>query len=186
MRYFYALLTLLIFSCSDDGFTSKTESLRIDYYRPAAMGIAPQLVYRVQQGDDIGSDDWNFLYSGIDGFDYEPGYIYNLEVNVTDIANPLADGSSKRIELKNVVSKTSVAEDSTYTILIKRSSAEGGTTFVFGDAENGYNLANELEIDCNEICSDLEAAIKTDSFIYGTFQVQSNTSIKLISVENQD
>lgn len=52
------------------------------------------------------ADNWSFFYSGIEGFDYEPGYEYVLKVKTEEIENPPADGSSTRFILQEQVSKT--------------------------------------------------------------------------------
>ncbi|MEK6917488.1 MAG: DUF4377 domain-containing protein [Nanoarchaeota archaeon] len=45
------------------------------------------------------------FYNSIDGFDYEEGYSYVLEVKITKIKNPPADASSSRYDLVKVISK---------------------------------------------------------------------------------
>ena len=45
-------------------------------------------------------------YESINGFEYEEGYSYTLDVNITRIEDPPADGSSLRYDLIKVISKT--------------------------------------------------------------------------------
>jgi heat shock protein HslJ/uncharacterized protein YraI len=52
--------------------------------------------------------EWQLFYNQIEGFEWEPGYIYELRVNLYDVENPPAGGSSLRYELVEVVSKTPV------------------------------------------------------------------------------
>lgn len=47
-------------------------------------------------------------YQQIEGFEYEEGYSYFLEVKITEIENPPADASSLRYDLIKVISKTKV------------------------------------------------------------------------------
>ena len=50
--------------------------------------------------------DWAVIpFSGIDGFEYEKGYEYVLEVKKIILANPPMDGSNLKYELIKVVSK---------------------------------------------------------------------------------
>jgi heat shock protein HslJ len=49
--------------------------------------------------------DWNLMYQGIEGFDYEPGYLYTIRVKQKKVKSPPADGSSIRYQLKKVISK---------------------------------------------------------------------------------
>jgi heat shock protein HslJ len=58
---------------------------------------------QVRESED---EDWQFFYSGIDGFTFVPGYTYELIVNVTEIENPPADGSSLQYTLVQVVSRS--------------------------------------------------------------------------------
>jgi len=47
-------------------------------------------------------------FSGIQGFEYEKGYEYNLRVNKTTLGNPPADGSIYKYQLVRVVEKRQV------------------------------------------------------------------------------
>ena len=49
-----------------------------------------------------------FFYNQIEGFDYIPGYEYELLVNVEEVANPPAGGSSLKYTLIEEVSATEV------------------------------------------------------------------------------
>lgn len=64
----------------------------------------------VQEGDQIGTDDWSLFYYevSIEGFDYEPGYIYHLKVKKKKIKNPPMDGFSISYRLNRVMSKEKV------------------------------------------------------------------------------
>ena len=53
-------------------------------------------------------DEWQLFYNTIEGFQWEPGFFYELRVNVYQVENPPADGSSLRYELVEVVSKIPV------------------------------------------------------------------------------
>ena len=55
---------------------------------------------------EYGSDEWQQVsQSRIEGFTYEPGYIYRLTVKKTVLANPPADGSSITYTLIQVIEK---------------------------------------------------------------------------------
>ena len=66
------------------------------------MGEAPQkcMLYKERP-----TGDWLFFYDTIEGFEYEEGYTYEIEVAVTKIENPSADGSSLQYTLVKIVSK---------------------------------------------------------------------------------
>ena len=51
---------------------------------------------------------WTFFYGEIEGFHYEPGFVYELRVLVVPVPNPPQDASSLRYVLVRLVSKTRV------------------------------------------------------------------------------
>lgn len=56
----------------------------------------------IKKGD---AQNWSMFYSKINGFDYEPGYEYVLDVKEERIENPPADGSSVSYTLVKQISK---------------------------------------------------------------------------------
>ncbi|WP_147676775.1 DUF4377 domain-containing protein [Algibacter pacificus] len=101
------LLSLLYFSCSDNEHQT-TVLYWVDSERVTCTGIDKQTCYRIQEPEVINDDAWQYLYSGIEGFDhqYETGYVYRISVFKSTIKNPPADGSSIRYVLNEVISKT--------------------------------------------------------------------------------
>lgn len=69
------------------------------------MGVAPQMCLQVKESPDA---DYLLFYSNIEGFEFEPGYEYELLVNKQTVPNPPADASSFRWTLIEVVSKAPV------------------------------------------------------------------------------
>jgi heat shock protein HslJ len=70
------------------------------------MGVAPQTCLQVKENLE---DEYSLFYSTIEGFEFEPGFEYELLVNKQIVPNPPADASSFRWTLVEVVSKTPVA-----------------------------------------------------------------------------
>lgn len=66
------------------------------------QGEAPMKCLQVRAAE---SEEWRNLYTPIEGFEHEAGHAYELRVEVTQVANPPADGSSLRYRLLEVVSK---------------------------------------------------------------------------------
>lgn len=66
-------------------------------------GVAPMKCLQVKEN---ASGNWTNFYSNIEGFTYEPGYEYVLQVKTEKIANPPADASSIKYTLIKQVSKT--------------------------------------------------------------------------------
>ncbi|WP_420629039.1 META domain-containing protein [Candidatus Leptofilum sp.] len=69
------------------------------------VGVAPQKCMQVKDSLD---GEWTLFYDQIVGFEYEPGFEYELRVTETEIENPPADGSSIEVALVEIVSKTAV------------------------------------------------------------------------------
>lgn len=66
-------------------------------------GVAPQQCLLVKKA---GATDWEYFYAPIEGFNYEEGYEYEIEVKEENVENPPADASSIKYTLVNQLSKT--------------------------------------------------------------------------------
>jgi len=73
------------------------------------MGVAPMQCLLVQENDSLIDDAWTFFYTNIEGFDYEPGYVYKLKIKKEHLDPKLvpADASSIKYSLIEIISKTS-------------------------------------------------------------------------------
>ncbi|HSH01368.1 MAG TPA: META domain-containing protein [Anaerolineae bacterium] len=104
---------LLVMHNSDDlplaAFTAaEVKSLFVGSEQADCVGVGPQKCLLVK---DEAEGEYTYFYDSIVGFDWEAGYEYELLVSVVEINNPmLADASSLRYKLVDVVSKTAVAE----------------------------------------------------------------------------
>ncbi|NJM06087.1 DUF4377 domain-containing protein [Candidatus Gracilibacteria bacterium] len=67
------------------------------------VGVGPMECMQIAEGKD---GSWSLFYSQIEGFTFEPGFLYELRVRSEQIANPPADGASIRYILEEIVSKT--------------------------------------------------------------------------------
>lgn len=91
-------------STSQDQVVLKVASSQAD-----CIGVAPQkclLVQEVADSKAIANGEWEFFYSNIEGFDYEPGYEYTLLINKAQREHVPADRSSIIYRLAKVVDKT--------------------------------------------------------------------------------
>lgn len=101
IELFIIVVVGLLLSCSNNKDTVK---MTIASETRTAMGAAPMEVMLVKEGD---ASEWLYFYSNIEGFDYEPGYEYVLEVKKENIEGPLpADASSIKYTLVKEISKT--------------------------------------------------------------------------------
>jgi len=101
------VLLLVVASCKtsnsdpeDSGTTYWINSSRVP-----CVGVGPMECLEVRQSE---SADWQLFYSDIEGFDYEPGYLYRIKVREEkrDPENTPADASSIRFILVSVEEKT--------------------------------------------------------------------------------
>ena len=105
----YISVFLLVFNCNPSEISEEEEYipqgtvLRVNSYTETCQGLIEMQCLLVQEGDQIGTDGWEFFYTTIDGFAYEEGFLYDLDVKITEIENPPADASSLRYELIKLI-----------------------------------------------------------------------------------
>ena len=109
-RLFAAVIAIALSGCGGSTAVRNVESvgittLTVHHYRNGCIGEGAFLCLQVSS--DGGAIE-NF-YSAIEGFDFEWGYRYDLDVRVEEIANPPADGSSLRYRLIDEVARTRIA-----------------------------------------------------------------------------
>jgi len=79
-----------------------TKTIYVAPQSARCTGVAPMECLQVRSSP---SEPWSRWYAGIEGFAYQPGYLYTLEVDEYRVAQPPADGSSIRWVLKRVVER---------------------------------------------------------------------------------
>lgn len=97
-------LCFVIVSCSSDG-SKEIKTLVINSFKVPCTGVAPMSCYQVKDSKE--DETWSYFYNEIEGFDYVPGFLYTLEVEVVTLAeNEIpADGSSLKYTLVKVLEK---------------------------------------------------------------------------------
>lgn len=171
-------LTLLFISCEK---REQAIQLRINQFKQTAISTRPSLVFSVQEGDEIGSDKWKPLNAQIVGFNYEEGYIYELLVTPTEIKAPKEKGQETAYQLKQVLSKTKADPNEPFDIDLKL----GAIKCVNGNPNTGYNILNQVNIDCGNLCSQFEQALQSGTKkLSGKFVLNENGSIKLVEIVN--
>lgn len=66
------------------------------------VGAASKKCMMVKEEEDA---PWELMYQDIEGFNYEEGYEYKIEVRREEVSNPAADAPSIRYVLLNQISK---------------------------------------------------------------------------------
>lgn len=82
--------------------------MRINSYTETCTGIIQMECLLIQQGNAIGSENWVLFYDSIDGFTFVPGYIYEIDVTISEINFPPADTSGLKYTLNRILKKTKV------------------------------------------------------------------------------
>lgn len=67
------------------------------------VGVGPRTCLQTRESP---SEEWTLFYDAIEGFEFEPGFVYELRVAVYEVDPVAADGSSRRYVLREIVSKT--------------------------------------------------------------------------------
>ncbi|MGS3141768.1 DUF4377 domain-containing protein [Aeromonas sanarellii] len=94
--------TLLLSACQSP---PATEPLYVQDKLADCIGVAPMKCMQVRGHP---GESWSLFYQQIEGFTFEPGYRYQLEVTKEQLTDVPADASSLRYRLIKVVSKEAV------------------------------------------------------------------------------
>lgn len=111
-------IALLFGACGSD---NVNEKLTVASQQGDCVGVVPMKCLLVKQE---GQTDWQFFYSTIEGFNYESGYEYVLEVKVDSINNPAADQSSLKYTLIKEISKEEKTSEGLPQIPVQEESIE--------------------------------------------------------------
>jgi len=83
---------------------SETTILYVDSKLVDCVGVGPQQCMLIKQDPD---SEWQMFYDTIEGFDFQEGANYQLNVTITEIKNPPADSSSLKYTLIETLVSTS-------------------------------------------------------------------------------
>lgn len=179
MKKIFLLLSIPILfnSCHTDDNDATVIKMNINHHYQTGYGVGKILVLLTQEGDQISTNEWLYFYTGIEGFTYEPSYIYELTVATTTIANPLQDQSSIRYRLISLDSKEAVAPDTTFKIKLQQE----GDRFI--NTTYGYSILNQIDINCNTLCTELDNRLQNDLNVTGIFLHGDNGTLELTGIE---
>ena len=164
-------------SCTKDDEQAETIAMRINHFQNTGIGEAAMLTLLVQTGDAIGTETWTKFYSTIEGFDYEPGRVYDVTLKTTPINNPPADGSAVSYTLLDITSTQEVPDETLFAIDLKIN----GENFITSDS--GLQLLNQIDLDCNALCDELDTRLVNQDFVVGTFKRGANNALQLVSLQ---
>ncbi len=113
-KLLYLITLPLLIACASSGNrknqdTEMTESIstyNIAPYRVSCVGVAPMQCLLVRKSP---SDNWEYFYSAIKGFEHKPGTEYMIKVKEVQLENVPADASSISYELVEIIESKSYA-----------------------------------------------------------------------------
>ncbi|HYQ56060.1 MAG TPA: META domain-containing protein [Draconibacterium sp.] len=102
MKIWIVITIVLLASCSSQ---SEYTTFWVNSYKVDCVGVGPMKCMLVQKGETPEPGKWTNFYSKIEGFKYEPGFIYKLKVKEEQLENVPADASSIKYTLVEVLEK---------------------------------------------------------------------------------
>jgi hypothetical protein len=104
LKGLFAVIILFFFiQCSKNSAESNEKTMIVGSQLVDCEGAGPMKCMQVKAKE---SDNWEYFYGNIQGFNYESGYEYVIKVKVEEVRNPPADGSSQQYTLITQVAKT--------------------------------------------------------------------------------
>ncbi|MFD2565352.1 DUF4377 domain-containing protein [Aquimarina rubra] len=184
------IVLLTLGSCNDDDEVIAITTIRVNHYKTTTNGFffgGLGTVLLIEEGDQIGQDNFTPTFNGINGFDYELGFIYDLKVIKTRLANPPQDSSNIRIDLLEIISKTPVSVDTEFNVRLTLNQTDGVfNNWIFVDQDNNYSILNSsIRIDCENLCNELSTKISNQEQLTGVFTHGENNEYILIEILNE-
>ena len=107
MRFLLILPLLFLSACGEE----HIEIITIGPYIKRCQGFVEQDCY-LQYNED--AERWEFFYESIQDFDFEPGFIYTLEVRLEDRGTEIQDVGRYAYHLIEVIEKKKAPDDFSY------------------------------------------------------------------------
>jgi|SRR6478609_10761170 len=102
--FIFCVFLVFNFSCKEE--KPNELMLRIKENKINCTGFEGQTeCYLVQQGNKIGSTDWEYFYDQIEDLSYQPGFVYTILVVKEVVKNPPQDSPNTKYTLIKELSK---------------------------------------------------------------------------------
>lgn len=180
------LLSTLFISCQDTD--NEILEMRVSHHKQIGYGfIGSRNLFLVQVEDEIGGGEWDRTF-GIENFNYEWGYTYNIlvEKKYYNFDEPVMDAPSFRYIFIKELSKEKMNEGTRFELILQRTFA--GTTaesFFEKDGHNEFSIAGDKSFDCADLCDDLTKEREPYTLLKGTFEHIGESKIKLVGLETR-
>ena len=122
MRFLLILALLFLSACGVENilFPSDRDEEHEEHIEIITIGPYTELCHDaffdrdclVEYNEDKGR--WGFFYESIQGFDFEPGFIYTLEVRLEDRGTEIQDVGRYAYHLVKIIAKTKAPDDFSY------------------------------------------------------------------------
>lgn len=140
-RHWFALLASLVLNACGGGDASREETIYVSSNMTECTSLVAHLCMLTRNSP---SAPWTLFYGGINGFQYEWGSTYKLNVKITTEANPPADSPSESYSLVAILEKSPVPATTVFQIPIGRSNESITRTSV----EGVYRLHQTKDFAC--------------------------------------
>lgn len=179
-----AIISVSIISCEKDE-NIEIVKMRVNHYQQPVNNqeFFYGLSFIVQEGDEIGKDKWHGFSDFISGFEYELGFVYDIEVQKKHIKNPMIDMSNEEYSLVRILSKTKVPQETIFDITLTISYSNGFESLVTKNDISKFSLLGKTEIDCGDLCNVLEENIENYNGMIGTFAHIDDKTIRLLNLK---
>jgi Domain of unknown function (DUF4377) len=105
----FCLISIFILACEGADEAQPQLILKVKENKISCTGYEGQTeCYLIQQGNKIDSEEWEYFYEQIEGFVYEPGFVYKLLVVKESIVNAPMDSPPLKYVLISEISKEPV------------------------------------------------------------------------------
>ena len=103
-----SIILIFLFLTVGCGWDEHIETIIIGPYKVDCVGAFKQECY-LEFNEE--RQRWEFFYEGIQGFDFEPGYIYTLKVRLEDRGTEIQDVGRYAYHLVEIISKEVASVD---------------------------------------------------------------------------
>ena len=154
------LSLLVLTSCG--AFALPTDkTLYLESYQTECVGMSLRLCLLEKE---TSNGEWQYRYSGIEGFEYEWGYTYTLRVRERQRQNPMADQSSIETTLLEVLSKEKVPPDVPFQLRL--TTRLGSDPYIIQKTADLFEFHGAKEFTCSEeVCTRLGNLLDEDLWI---------------------